>query len=98
MLTVLIFFFSERKYGVFRWGLVVSAILILSVVIVIAVALLLDDENKTVVLIVLIISLLLVGVAACLFIQWLHRRALRRRDEGAKDWIHRTLSENQVQY
>ncbi|KAJ9583774.1 hypothetical protein L9F63_021864 [Diploptera punctata] len=87
---------NHRKYGIFHWGLVVSALLILTVVIVVALVLLLDDENTTVLLVVLILALIIVGVVACMFLQWLHRRALRRRDEGAKDWIHRTLSANHL--
>ncbi|PSN51003.1 hypothetical protein C0J52_08580 [Blattella germanica] len=87
---------NSRRYGVYKWGLVVSLLLILFVVVVLAVALTLNDENTTILLTILVLTLVIVGIAACLFMQWLHRRAMRRRDEGAKEWIHHTLSVNQL--
>jgi hypothetical protein len=87
---------AGRRYGVFRWGLLASALLLLLVVVVLAAVLLVDSRNTVLVLTVLVVCLIAVGASACFFMQWLNRRALQRRDEGAKEWIHRTLSENEV--
>jgi amino acid transporter len=81
---------------VFHWGLLVSALLLLLVVAVLAVVLFLAVDNTALVLTVFVFCLIAIGVSACFFLEWLHRRALRNRDEGAKAWIHRTLSGNQV--
>jgi uncharacterized membrane protein len=81
---------------VFHWGLLASALLLLLLVAVLAVVLLLAVGNTALVLVILVVCLVAVGLLACFFSQWLHRRALRRRDEGAKAWIQHTLSENQV--
>jgi hypothetical protein len=89
---------AGRKYGVFHWGLLVSGLLLLVLVVVLALVLFIDVGNTTLVLSVLAVCLIVVGISACIFLQWLHRRALRRRDEGAKAWIHHTISGNQVMY
>jgi predicted membrane chloride channel (bestrophin family) len=81
---------------VFRWGLVVSGLLLLLLLVVLALVLFIDVSSTALVLSVLVASLVIVGVLACIFLEWLRRRALRRRDEGAKAWIHHTISENQV--
>ncbi|XP_021919299.1 uncharacterized protein LOC110829647 [Zootermopsis nevadensis] len=87
---------DKRRYGVFSWGLLMSALLLLLVVVVLAVVLFVAVDNSTLVLIILVVCLVAVGVSACLFLEWLHRRALRRRDEGARAWIHRTISGKQL--
>jgi hypothetical protein len=55
-----------------------------------------DVGNTALVLSILVVCLIVVGISACIFLERLHRRAIRRRDEGAKAWIHHTISENQV--
>lgn len=87
---------NRRRYGVFRWGLLVSGLLLLLTVVVLALVLFIDVGNTVLVLSVLVVCLVVVGISACIFLEWMHRRALRRRDEGAKAWIHHTISENQL--
>ncbi|XP_069689946.1 uncharacterized protein [Periplaneta americana] len=87
----------RRNYGVFRWGLLLSLVLVTLASIVLALVLVLGGDNTVPLLAALICTLLAVGVISCVFLQWLHRRAMRRRDEGAKAWINRTLSENQLE-
>lgn len=79
----------------FRWGLLVSAVLVLLVV-VITVVLLFTVHSSTLVFVVVMISLIVIGAFACFFLEWLRRRALRRRDEGASAWIRHTLSNSEV--
>jgi hypothetical protein len=81
---------------VFRWGLLLSAMLLLVVAVVLTVVLIFAVDNTTVVLAVLFTCLIVPGALACFFLEWLRRRALRRRDEGANDWIRHTLSDSKV--
>jgi predicted membrane chloride channel (bestrophin family) len=81
---------------VFLWGLVVSGLLLLLIVVVLALVLFMDVSNTVLVLCVLVACLIIVGISACIFLEWLRRRALRRRDEGAKAWIHHTINESRV--
>jgi hypothetical protein len=81
---------------VFRWGLLASVMLLLLLVAVLAVVFVIDVDDTALVLTVLVVCLIVVGVSACFFLEWLHRRALRSRDEGARAWIHRTISGNKV--
>ena len=74
-----------------------SAVLLLLVVVVLTVAILAVDD-RTLVLTVLVICLIVAGALACFFLEWLRRRALKRRDEGANDWIRHTLSQKEVTY
>lgn len=87
---------ERRRYGVFHWGLLVSGLLLLLTVVVLALVLFVDVGNTALVLSVLVACLIAVGISACIFLEWLHRRALRRRDDGAKAWIHHTINENQL--
>jgi hypothetical protein len=83
---------------VFCWGLLLSTVLLLLVVVVLTAVQLTAVNNTVLVLSALAVCLIVVGALACFFLERLRRRALRRRDEGAKDWIHHTLSENEVTY
>jgi predicted membrane chloride channel (bestrophin family) len=74
----------------------VSGLLLLLIVVVLALVLFIDVSNTVLVLSVLVACLIVVGISACIFLEWMHRRALRRRDEGAKAWIHHTIYENKV--
>jgi amino acid transporter len=86
---------ESRKYGVFRWGLLFSAVLLLLVV-AITVVLIFTVYSTTVIFAVLVICLIVAGALVCFFLEWLRRRALRRRDEGASAWIRHTLSDIQL--
>ncbi|XP_034940537.1 uncharacterized protein [Chelonus insularis] len=82
---------SERRYGVFRAGL--AAALILIVVLAGAgIALLFGIRDGRILLGILLLLMLLSATIAHLWFWWLHRKAAKRRERAANEWVSSTLS------
>ncbi|KAK0168740.1 hypothetical protein PV327_002511 [Microctonus hyperodae] len=82
---------SERRYGIFRAGLVTAFILIV-VLVGAAIALLFGIRDATILLGILLPLMLLTAMIAHLWFWWLHRRASRQREHAANEWVSATLS------
>lgn len=86
-LALLYFPFAEKRYGIYRCGCFLSAILIFILVIVICIPLVLtpsdpintNSEQNTYLLIALIVIFVIVGILIVLFINHQHRQAFKQR-------------------
>ncbi|XP_023287619.1 uncharacterized protein LOC105703278 isoform X2 [Orussus abietinus] len=85
---------SERRYGIYRTGLVAAALLIV-VVAGAGIALLFGIRNATILLCILLPLLLLSAAIAHLFLWWQHRRAVHRRENAVGEWVPATVHRQQ---
>ncbi|XP_067000919.1 uncharacterized protein [Anabrus simplex] len=86
---------TRREYGFYCWGLIVTLILLVLLIIVSAI-LLLTTDNTVLVISIFITVLIIVAVTSFIFIEWQRRQAAKRRDQGAREWINRTLSQDKL--
>ncbi|KAK7868321.1 hypothetical protein R5R35_013626 [Gryllus longicercus] len=87
---------QRRQYGVYCFGLVISCLLIILIVAVIIVLLLVEGEDAKIILPVLLVLLVAIAIGSFLFIRWQHQKAVKKRNQEATEWIHRTLSQQQL--
>ncbi|XP_015127871.1 uncharacterized protein LOC107048934 [Diachasma alloeum] len=82
---------SERRYGIFRTGLAAALVLII-VVAAAGIALLFGIRNATILLGILLPLMVLSAVIAHLWLWLLHKRAAKRRERAANEWVSATLA------
>lgn len=86
------FLISERRYGVYLWGFIASSLI--AVLTLLIVILWLTNQLKYHFLIVfLIVLFIILAVSSMVFVELQRRRAIRRREQSAHEWVRRTFQD-----
>lgn len=86
----------RRMYGVYCTGLILTLLVLILIASIIITLFLVEGKNATIILPVLLVLLVLVAISSFVFIRWQHTKAVKRRNRGAAEWIHRTVSQQQL--